>query len=144
LHIDLQRIVEDEKIRMQIPIHFLGEEEAVGVKIGGGSVSRLMTEIEVSCFPKDLPEFLEVDISELELDQMLYVSNISLPKGVEVSEILLEQDQAIVSIHEIKEIIDEEGDADGESTDDQAAAESSGEESSDDSSDTSDSDKSEG
>ena len=149
LHIDLQRIVEDEKIRMQIPIHFLGEEEAVGVKIGGGSVSRLMTEIEVSCFPKDLPEFLEVDISELELDQMLYVSNISLPKGVEVSEILLEQDQAIVSIHEIKEIIeeeiiDEEGDTDGESTDDQAAAESSGEESSDDSSDTSDSDKSEG
>lgn len=149
LHIDLQRIVEDEKIRMQIPIHFMGEEEAVGVKIGGGSVSRLMTEIEVSCFPKDLPEFLEVDISELELDQMLYVSNISLPKGVEVSEILLEQDQAIVSIHEIKEIIeeeiiDEEGDADGESTDDQAAAESSGEESSDDSSDTSDSDKSEG
>ena len=149
LHIDLQRIVEDEKIRMQIPIHFLGEEEAVGVKIGGGSVSRLMTEIEVSCFPKDLPEFLEVDISELELDQMLYVSNISLPKGVEVSEILLEQDQAIVSIHEIKEIIeeeiiDEEGDADGESTDDQAAAESSGEESSDDSSNTSDSDKSEG
>jgi len=149
LHIDLQRIVEDEKIRMQIPIHFLGEEEAVGVKIGGGSVSRLMTEIEVSCFPKDLPEFLEVDISELELDQMLYVSNISLPKGVEVSEILLEQDQAIVSIHEIKEIIeeeiiDEEGDADGESTDDQAAAESSGVESSDDSSDTSDSDKSEG
>ena len=149
LHIDLQRIVEDEKIRMQIPIHFLGEEEAVGVKIGGGSVSRLMTEIEVSCFPKDLPEFLEVDISELELYQMLYVSNISLPKGVEVSEILLEQDQAIVSIHEIKEIIeeeiiDEEGDADGESTDDQAAAESSGEESSDDSSDTSDSDKSEG
>ena len=149
LHIDLQRIVEDEKIRMQIPIHFLGEEEAVGVKIGGGSVSRLMTEIEISCFPKDLPEFLEVDISELELDQMLYVSNISLPKGVEVSEILLEQDQAIVSIHEIKEIIeeeiiDEEGDADGESTDDQAAAESSGEESSDDSSDTSDSDKSEG
>ena len=149
LHIDLQRIVEDEKIRMQIPIHFLGEEEDVGVKIGGGSVSRLMTEIEVSCFPKDLPEFLEVDISELELDQMLYVSNISLPKGVEVSEILLEQDQAIVSIHEIKEIIeeeiiDEEGDADGESTDDQAAAESSGVESSDDSSDTSDSDKSEG
>ena len=149
LHIDLQRIVEDEKIRMQIPIHFLGEEEAVGVKIGGGSVSRLMTEIEVSCFQKDLPEFLEVDISELELDQMLYVSNISLPKGVEVSEILLEQDQAIVSIHEIKEIIeeeiiDEEGDADGESTDDQAAAESSGEESSDDSSDTSNSDKSEG
>jgi large subunit ribosomal protein L25 len=149
LHIDLQRIVEDEKIRMQIPIHYLGEEEAIGVKIGGGSVSRLMTEIEVSCFPKDLPEFLEVDISELELDQMLYVSSISLPKGVEVSEILLEQDQAIVSIQEIKEIIeeeiiDEEGDTEGESSDDQASTDSSDQESSDDSSDTSESDKSEG
>ena len=149
LHIDLQRIVEDEKIRMQIPIHYLGEEEAIGVKIGGGSVSRLMTEIEVSCFPKDLPEFLEVDISELELDQMLYVSSISLPKGVEVSEILLEQDQAIVSIQEIKEIIeeeiiDEDGDTEGESSDDQASTDSSDQESSDDSSDTSKSDKSEG
>jgi|TARA_B100001059_G_scaffold182831_1_gene184079 large subunit ribosomal protein L25 len=149
LHIDLQRIVEDEKIRMQIPIHYLGEEEAIGVKIGGGSVSRLMTEIEVSCFPKDLPEFLEVDISELELDQMLYVSSISLPKGVEVSEILLEQDQAIVSIQEIKEIIeeeiiDEDGDTEGESSDDQASTDSSDQESSDDSSDTSESDKSEG
>ena len=134
---------------MQIPIHYLGEEEAIGVKIGGGSVSRLMTEIEVSCFPKDLPEFLEVDISELELDQMLYVSSISLPKGVEVSEILLEQDQAIVSIHEIKEIIeeeiiDEDGDTEGESSDDQASTDSSDQESSDDSSDTSESDKSEG
>ena len=108
LHIDFQRIVEDEKIRMQIPIHFLGEEDAIGVKIGGGSVSRLMTELEVSCLPKDLPEFLEVDISELELDQMLHVSNISLPAGVEISEIVLEQDQAIVSIAEIKEIIEEE------------------------------------
>ena len=149
LHIDLQRIVEDEKIRMQIPIHYLGEEEAIGVKIGGGSVSRLMTEIEVSCFPKDLPEFLEVDISELELDQMLYVSSISLPKGVEVSEILLEQDQAIVSIQEIKEIIeeeiiDEDGDTEGESSDDQASTDSSDQESSDDSSDTSEGDKSEG
>ena len=108
-----------------------------------------MTEIEVSCFPKDLPEFLEVDISELELDQMLYVSSISLPKGVEVSEILLEQDQAIVSIQEIKEIIeeeiiDEDGDTEVESSDDQASTDSSDQESSDDSSDTSESDKSEG
>ena len=91
-HIDFQRIVEDEKIRMQIPIHFLGEEDAIGVKIGGGSVSRLMTELEVSCLPKDLPEFLEVDISELELDQMLHVSNISLPTGVETSRFSLSYD----------------------------------------------------
>ena len=128
LHIDFQRIVEDEKIRMLIPIHFLGEEDAIGVKIGGGSVSRLMTELEVSCLPKDLPEFLEVDISELELDQMLHVSNISLPKGVEISEIVLEQDQAIVSIAEIKEVIEEEiieGEGEGEEGSSEATSEGS-------------------
>jgi len=108
LHIDLQRIVEDEKIRMQIPIHFLGEEDAVGVKLEGGMVSRLMTELEIECLPKDLPEYFEVDISELEMDQMLHVSDIKLPEGVEISDAIKEQDQAIVSIHEVKEVIEEE------------------------------------
>ena len=120
IHIDLQRIVEDEQIKMQIPIHYLGEEDAVGVKIGGGTVTKIMTELEISCLPKDLPEFLEVDISDLELDQMLNVSDISLPEGVEISDIIKEQDQAIVSIQEIKEIIeeeieDEDSESDGES-----------------------------
>ena len=120
IHIDLQRIVEDEQIKMQIPIHYLGEEDAGGVKIGGGTVTKIMTELEISCLPKDLPEFLEVDISELELDQMLNVSDISLPEGVEISDIMKEQDQAIVSIQEIKEIIeeeieDEDSESDGES-----------------------------
>ena len=120
IHIDLQRIVEDEQIKMQIPIHYLGEEDAVGVKIGGGTVTKIMTELEISCLPKDLPEFLEVDISELELDQMLNVSDISLPEGVEISDIIKEQDQAIVSIQEIKEILeeeieDEDSESDGES-----------------------------
>ena len=120
LHIDLQRIVEDEKIKMQIPIHYLGEEEAVGVKLGGGTVSKLMTELEISCLPKDLPEFLEVDISELELDQMLNVSDINLPKGTENSELLIEQNPAIVSIQEIKEIIEE--DIEGEDTEGESEA----------------------
>jgi large subunit ribosomal protein L25 len=120
LHIDLQRIVEDEKIKMQIPIHYLGEEEAVGVKLGGGTVSKLMTELEISCLPKDLPEFLEVDISELELDQMLNVSDIKLPEGTEISELLIEQNPAIVSIQEIKEIIEE--DIEGEDTEGESEA----------------------
>ena len=124
LHIDLQRIVEDEKIKMQIPINYLGEEEAVGVKLGGGTVSKLMTELEISCLPKDLPEFLEVDISELELDQMLNVSDINLPEGTEISELLIEQNPAIVSIQEIKEIIEEDiedEDTEGESEADDAS-----------------------
>ena len=104
LHMDFQRIVEDEAIRMNVPIHFLGEDVAPGVKLGGGKVSHLMTDVEVTCLPKDLPEFLEVDVSALELDGMLHLSDIKLPGGVEIPELAQgpEHDQAIVAIHVIK------------------------------------------
>lgn len=104
LHMDFQRIVEDEAIRMNVPIHFLGEDVAPGVKLGGGKVSHLMTDVEVTCLPKDLPEFLEVDVSALELDGMLHLSDIKLPSGVEIPELAQgpEHDQAIVAIHVIK------------------------------------------
>ena len=110
LHMDLQRIVEDEKIRMNVPIHFLGEDVAIGVKEGGGKVSRLKTEVEVVCLPKDLPEFLELDISDLELDGLMYLTDITLPEGVEIPELaqVIEQSQPIVSIHIIKEVVIEE------------------------------------
>jgi len=110
MHMDLQRIVEDEDIRMNVPLHFLNEEDAVGVRDGGGKVSHLRTEVEVVCLPKFLPEYLEIDIAELELDQMLYLSNIKLPEGVEVPELALgpEHDHAIVSIHVIKVAVVEE------------------------------------
>ncbi len=104
LHLDLQRIVEDEKIKMNVPIHYTGEEVAIGVKEGGGKVSHLRTDVEVSCLPKDLPEYFEVDISALQLDEMLHLSDIKMPEGVEIPELALgpEHDQAIVSIHVIK------------------------------------------
>lgn len=105
LHLDFQRIVEDEKIRMNVPIHFLGEDVALGVKQGGGSISRLMTDVEVSCLPKDLPEYFEVDVAELELNQMLHLSDIKVPEGVEIVALSQgdDQDQPIVSIALIKE-----------------------------------------
>ena len=68
---DFQRIVEDQEIKMSVPIHFIGEDVAPGVKQGGGKVSHLMNDVEVVCLPKHLPEYLEVDVSELELDDML-------------------------------------------------------------------------
>ncbi len=110
MHIDLQRVVEDEEIRMNVPIHFIGEDIAIGVKEGGGKVSRLMTDVEVTCLPKDLPEYFEVDVSQLALDEMLNLSDIKLPPGVEIPELAQgpERDHAIVSIHVIKEIIEEE------------------------------------
>jgi len=102
LHLDLQRIVADEEIRMTVPLHFLNEETAVGVKTGGGTVAHLMSEIEVTCLPKDLPEYLELDIAELQLDETLNLSDIKLPPGVTIPELTPEQDRAVVSIHIIK------------------------------------------
>ncbi len=101
LHVDFQRIVAGEAIRMVVPIRFTGEETSPGVKGQGGVVSHLRTDVEVSCLPKDLPEFLEVDLSAIELDQMLYLSSIVLPEGVEVPELAqgADYDQPIASCH---------------------------------------------
>ncbi len=103
LHMDLQRIVADQEIRMNVPLHFLNEETAPGVK-EGGKVSHLMSDVEVVCLPKHLPEYLEIDIGDLELDGMLHLSDIKLPEGVEIPELQQgpEHDQAIVAIHIIK------------------------------------------
>ena len=103
-------MVEDEEIRMLVPIHFLGEDVAKGVKLGGGKVSHLMNEVEVVCLPRHLPEYLELDISELELDEMLKLSDIPLPEGVTIPALAQgpEQDNPVVSIHVIKEIVLEE------------------------------------
>lgn len=110
LHMDFQRVVADQKIRMNVPLHFIGGELAVGVKTGGGKVAHLMTDVEVSCLPKDLPEYFEVDISGLDIDDMLYLSDIKLPPGVEIIELMQgeEHDQPIVSIHVIREQVIEE------------------------------------
>jgi len=104
MHMDFQRIVEDEEIRMNVPLHIVGEEVAPGVKTGGGKVSHLMTEVEVVCLPRDLPEYIDVDVSELELDEMLSLSDLELPKGVEIPALAQgpEADQPVVNIHIIK------------------------------------------
>ena len=116
MHMDLQRIVDDEKIKMNVPIHFLNAETADGVKEGGGSVSQLMNDVEVSCLPKDLPEYFEVDIQNLALDEMLNLSDIKVPEGVEILQLAQgeEFDQGIVSIHIIKVAVIEEEVAEGE------------------------------
>lgn len=113
-HIDLQRVIADEKIRMNVPIHYANEETAKGVKVGGGVVSKLMTEVEVTCFPADLPEYFEVDIAELDIDEMLHMSDIKTSKSVEIVELShgADHDQPIVSIHIPKKVAEpEEGEA---------------------------------
>jgi large subunit ribosomal protein L25 len=98
LHIDLQRVLENETIRIAIPLHFKGAGAAPGVK-AGGVVSHLRNEIEVSCLPKDLPEFLEVDVSRMEINDLLHLSDIKLPPGVEIPELSHGRDSPIVSVH---------------------------------------------
>ena len=99
LHVDFQRILEDEEITLNVPIHFLGEEASIGVKQQGGEVARLMTEIEVSCLPKDLPEFIELDISHMELNQLLHLSDVAAPEGVTFVDLAHERDPAVISIN---------------------------------------------
>ena len=104
MHLDLQRIVEGEKIKMTVPIHYLNEEVCVGAKVGGGTIQKTRTEVEVSCFPKDLPEYLEVDLETLELDQILHFSDIKLPAEVDLTDLIAEppRDEAIVTVHVLR------------------------------------------
>ncbi len=79
LHVDFQRVDENEKIRISIPLHFKGEAVAPGVKTQGGIVSHMRTEVEVACLPKDLPEFIEVDLSGLSINESIHLSQLKVP-----------------------------------------------------------------
>ena len=98
LHIDFQRVEENEKIRISIPLHFKGAAVSPGVKTQGGIVSHMRNEVEVSCLPKDLPEFVEVDISGLSLNESIHLSQLKIPEGVQLLD-LAKEDSAVVAIH---------------------------------------------
>lgn len=107
LHLDLLRITAKEKITMSVPLHFKGESTAPGVKDAGGVLARLLNNVEVRCLPDALPEFLEVDVSKLGLDEAIHLSQIPLPEGVELIALTQEDDKAVVNIH-IPRTIEEE------------------------------------
>ena len=138
MHLDLQRIVEGEKIKMTIQLHYLNEETCVGVKVGGGSVQKTRTEVEVICFPKDLPEYLEVDLENVELDQLLHLSDIVLPAEVELTDLIAEppRDEAIVSVHVLR-VAEEPEEVEGEDVDAEGEAPAEGAEDSEEKSDDS-------
>ena len=97
-HVDMQRVVETEKIRIHIPIHFKGEAAAPGVKSAGGVVSHRIADIEVSCLPKDLPEFIELDLSKMEMNESKHLSDLPLPAGVTIPSIA-KGDAVVVTVH---------------------------------------------
>src|ERR1700736_5165554 len=98
VHVDLQRVVENEAIRIRLPIHFRGESVSPGVKSQGGVVSHMRTDVEVSCLPKDLPEFLELDLAEMSLHDTKFLADIALPPGAAIPE-LPRRNDPVVSIH---------------------------------------------
>ena len=98
LHIDFQRVEENEKIRIAIPLHFKGAAVSPGVKSQGGIVSHMRNEVEVSCLPKDLPEFIEVDMSGLSLNESIHLSQLQVPPGVQLLD-LAREDSAVAAIH---------------------------------------------
>ncbi len=109
LHADFQRVVAGQKLTAHVPLHFLNEATSVGVKQQGGEVSHLVTEVEVSCQPKDLPEFIEVDLANVEVGQIVHLSDIKLPKGVELVALAHGNDLAVANIHASRVEKDEEG-----------------------------------
>ncbi|HET7570121.1 MAG TPA: 50S ribosomal protein L25/general stress protein Ctc [Gammaproteobacteria bacterium] len=99
LHLDLQRVKADAEIRVHVPLHFANGDTAPGVK-QGGVLSHHMIDLEIDCLPKDLPEFIEVDVGALELGQSIHLSEIKLPAGVKAVALAHgDQDQQVVSIH---------------------------------------------
>jgi large subunit ribosomal protein L25 len=98
MHVDFQRIVADEEITLDVPIHFMNENIAVGVKEQGGVVEHLMSDAEVVCLPRDLPEYLEVDVAGVGLNDILHLSDIKLPNGVALVVLEHGSDQPIFTI----------------------------------------------
>lgn len=84
LHLDFLRIRGDQEIQLHVPIHFVNEDQCVGVTMSDGLISHSLIEVEISCLPGNLPEFIEVDMAELEVGQSVYLTDLPLPEGVEV------------------------------------------------------------
>lgn len=83
-HIDFLRVRADQALTVSIPIHFLHEDRCVGVRLGGGSLSHNLTEVEVECLPKDLPQYIEVDVTDLAVGGSIHLSDLVLPEGVTI------------------------------------------------------------
>jgi large subunit ribosomal protein L25 len=104
-HIDFMRVSKTQKLTTRVPLHFINEETCFGVKTEGGIIAHIMSEIEIECLPADLPEYIEVDMGQLSIGQMLHLSDLALPSGVESVELQHgeEHDQPVATVNKRKE-----------------------------------------
>jgi len=98
LHIDFQRVAKDRKIHMKVPLHFVNAEIAPGVKTGGGTINHVMTELDIICLPDDLPTFIEVDLSNLQIGHSIHLSELKLPNGVESVRLRASDDAVVATV----------------------------------------------
>ncbi len=147
LHADLMRVDPDTKISISVPVRFINEDSCVGVKMHGGVISHLINDIDITCLASNLPEYLEVDVENLDIGDSIFLSALNLPEGVEIPALALgeDRDQAVVSVSEAKvleiepEIVEHEEGEEGEEGEDTAESsdgEDGPEESADDSKDS--------
>ncbi len=138
LHADFQRVSADEEIRVNVPLHFTNEDSAYGVKSEGGVVSRNMIDVEIYCLPKNLPEYIEVDLIDLKINDSLHLSDIKLPEDVQIVALMAgkEHDLPVVAIHHARvtteedlmvDVIEEEVSAEVPTVGEEAEAEAEGE-----------------
>ncbi len=109
LHADFMRVSKTKKLQTKVPLHFINEEICDGVKLGGGIISHNMTELDISCLPGNLPEYIEVDVTDVEIGQVLHISDIVMPKGVESVGLSHgeEHDLPIFTINKPKAVVEE-------------------------------------
>lgn len=110
LHVDFQRVSDDQAINVHVPLHFLGEDTCPGVKQEGGSISHNIIEVEISCLPKDIPEFIEVDVSELSIGDSIHLSELKIPEGITIAALTHGEghDQQVLNVHMTKIAVEEE------------------------------------
>ncbi|WP_177420167.1 50S ribosomal protein L25/general stress protein Ctc [endosymbiont of Lamellibrachia barhami] len=123
MHVDFQRVNMNEKLRMHAPLHFINEDSSPGAKMGG-NFSHSLTDVEITCLPKDLPEFIEVDMADMEIGDSVHLSGLQLPDGVELTHAGGE-DSLVVIVHtgHTGEDEDEEGGEEEEAVGETAAPE---------------------
>lgn len=98
MHVDFQRVAKDRKIHMKVPLHFINAEISPGVKTGGGTVNHVLSELDISCLPDDLPEFIEVDLANLQMGHSMHLSELTLPAGVESVQLRSGDDAVVATI----------------------------------------------
>ena len=108
-HIDFQRVSKDKKIHMKVPLHFVNAEKSPGVKEQGGVVNHVLNELDIVCFPADLPEFIEIDLGTLAVGHSLHVREVAMPKGVELT--LHKNENPVVATVVVPVLVTEEEEA---------------------------------